>query len=149
MVKKKISRKKIHYLKLREKISRKRPKFVRYESWRYKRVKPNWRRARGIDSKVREKRKGYIKSPTVGYRSPKYVRGLHPSGLKPILIYNEKDLDKINPKIEAAVIGSKVGILKRIRILERADRLNIKVLNPGRALLREAELPELETFEEI
>ena len=34
---------------------RKKPKFRRQESWRYKRVPDKWRRPHGIDSKMRKK----------------------------------------------------------------------------------------------
>jgi len=136
-----------HYLKIRNKISNNRPKFRRCESWRYKRVKPNWRKSRGIDSMVRRKEKGVIKSPNIGYRGPKKVRGLHSSGLKEILIHNVKELDNINPKLEAIRIGRTVGILKRIAILDKAYELNIKVLNVGKALIKEEELVDLTTIE--
>ena len=135
-------------LELRKKISKKRPKFHRYESWRYKKVKSTWKKARGIDSRVRKKEKGNIKSPNVGYRSPKSVRNLHPSGYKEILIHNNRELEEIDPKSEAARIGRTVGILKRTIILDRADELNITVLNPGKVLIQEDELINLESIED-
>ena len=65
-------------MELRKEINKKRPSFRRVESWRYKRVKDSWRKARGIDSKTRKKKKLGVKSPTMGYRGPKKVRGIHP-----------------------------------------------------------------------
>ena len=61
------------------KIRTKKPGFERQESWRYKRLKPNWRRPKGIDNKMRRKIKGWPATVNVGYRGPKVVRGLHPS----------------------------------------------------------------------
>ncbi|MHA1543049.1 MAG: eL32 family ribosomal protein, partial [Candidatus Hodarchaeales archaeon] len=55
--------------RIRKNLKRKRPNFRRYESWRYNRVPERWRRARGIDSHVREKKKGYSISPQIGFRS--------------------------------------------------------------------------------
>ncbi|MHA1268736.1 MAG: 50S ribosomal protein L32e [Candidatus Helarchaeota archaeon] len=142
------ARKKRYYLKLRKKIAKKRPQFRRYESWRYKKVKPRWRRPRGIDSSSRKKEKTGIKLVNIGYRSPKKVRGLHPSGFREVLVHNANQLEKLNSKYEAARIGSTVGILKRISILNRADELNIVVLNPGKALIQEEELVDLSTLED-
>ncbi|MHA1229506.1 MAG: 50S ribosomal protein L32e [Candidatus Helarchaeota archaeon] len=137
-----------HYLKVRQSIRKRRPKFIRQESWRYKRIKPNWRKPKGIDNKIREKRKGRIKMPDIGYRTPKKVRGFHPCGKKEVLVFNEKELDKIDPKREVVRIGGKVGVLKRIKILEKARDLDIKVLNPAKAEIREEELMELLEMEE-
>jgi len=72
----------------------KKPEFIRQESWRYKRVDESWRRPRGLDSKMRLKRKGWPASPNIGYRSPKELRGLHPSGYREILVRNLSDLAK-------------------------------------------------------
>ncbi len=117
-------------LELRKEIAKRRPEFVRQESWRYKRVKPNWRRPRGIDSKMRMEVKGWPKRVKVGYRGPKKVRGLHPSGYKEVLIHNPKELERVNPEVEAIRIAHTVGAKKRKEILEKAKELGIKVLNP-------------------
>ncbi len=115
-------------LMLRETQKRKHPPFTRLESWRYKKLKPVWRKPKGIDNHMRLKRKGWPKSVTVGYRSPKKSRGLHPSGFNEILVYNVKDLDEIQPQ-QAIRISQTVGRRKRIKIVEKAQELAIHVLN--------------------
>ena len=137
-------------LKLREMLKHKRPDFVRQESWRYKRIKENWRRPRGIDSKMRRKIKGWPKCPEAGYRGPKAARGLHPSGYEEVLVYNADDLDKIDPETQAARIAHTVGIKKRMEITAKAISKGIKILNPKEAELeiKEEEVPE-EKVEEI
>lgn len=124
-----LSEEEIRLLKIREELSKKRPKFIRQESWRYVRIKPNWRRPRGIDSKMRLKKKGYPKSPNVGYRSPKLVRGLHPTGYREVLVHNLNDLEGIDPNRYAIRIAAAVGKRKRLEIIKKADELGIKVLN--------------------
>ena len=140
-------------LRLREKIKKKRPTFKRYESWRYKRVKSSWRKARGIDSKVRKKKKGIIKSPNVGYRGPKKVRGLHPTGLQEVLVQNLNDLENIDKKNQIIKISSTIGAKKRRMILELADQKRILVSNPGKIVMEEKmfypeALKEIEEIEE-
>ncbi|MHA1377747.1 MAG: 50S ribosomal protein L32e [Candidatus Helarchaeota archaeon] len=119
-------------LKIKEEMNKKRPKFVRYESWRYKRVKQPWRRARGIDSRLRRKEKGIIKSPNVGYRTPKKIRGLHPTGYEVVIVHNINDLQNLDPKKHIAIISRRVGKFKKAQILLEADELNILVSNPGK-----------------
>jgi len=131
MVKKKphLTEEEIRLLKIRMELNRKRPEFIRQESWRYVRVKENWRRPRGIDSKMRLKKKGKPPLVSIGYRNPRMVRGLHPSGFKEVIVYNVKDLEKIDPDREAIRIAGSVGKRKRISIIEKADELGIVVLN--------------------
>ncbi|MGB9724742.1 MAG: 50S ribosomal protein L32e [Nitrososphaeria archaeon] len=111
---------------------RKKPDFIRPESWRYVRIKPNWRRPKGIDHKVRKEYKGWPARVKVGYGSPKEIRGLHPSGFREVIIHNVQELLKLDPKIEAARIAHTVGAKKRIEIFEKAKELGIHVLNPVR-----------------
>ncbi len=119
-------------LNIRKAQKSRKPNFIRQESWRYKRVKPNWRRPRGIDSKMRSERKGWPASVKVGYRSPKSVRGFHPSGFEELMVYNEYDLDFINPSNQVVRIGHTVGGKKRVIIVQRAKELGVYVVNPGR-----------------
>ncbi|MDG7039035.1 MAG: 50S ribosomal protein L32e, partial [Nitrososphaerota archaeon] len=51
-------------------IYMKKPKFLRQESWRYKKLKPNWRKPKGIDNKMRLQEKGWPPLVKVGYRTP-------------------------------------------------------------------------------
>ena len=117
-------------LDLRRQIKARKPNFVREESWRYKRVKENWRRPKGIDSHMRKQKKGWPKRVKVGYRGPRAARYLHPSGYYDILVHNIAELSKLDHKKDAARIASAVGKRKRKEIIEKAKTLKIKVLNP-------------------
>lgn len=118
-------------LRARKKVSATRPKFVRQESWRYIRLAENWRKPKGIDNKMRIQVSGVPPLVKVGYRGPKKARGLHPSGYNDRLIHNIRDLEKLDPKVDAARIGHTVGRRKRIDIVSKATTLGIKVLNKG------------------
>ena len=75
-------------LKQRGAKNKSRPEFKRQNWFRYKRLGTSWRRARGIHSKLR---RGFKYRPTkvkIGFRGPKSVRGLHPSGFEEVLIQN-------------------------------------------------------------
>ncbi len=66
----------------------------------------------------------------IGYRGPADARGLHPSGHHEVLVYRAKDLDALVPGSDVARIGGTVGARKRDSILERANELGIRVVNP-------------------
>ena len=128
-------------IELRKKINKKRPSFRRVESWRYKRVKDSWRKARGIDSRTRIKSKSGVKSPSVGYRGPKKVRGLHPSGYEEVRVYNINDLKDLNNKKHAIKISTNLGVRKRIGVIDYAQSRGFKILNLG---ISQRELDSLE-----
>jgi large subunit ribosomal protein L32e len=110
----------------------KKPRFRRQESWRYKRVHDVWRKPHGIDSKMRKKVKGWPPSPTTGYRSPKKIRGLHPSGFEETRVHSVEELSGIDPELQAIRIGRTVGGRKRVDILALAGEKGIHVINPRR-----------------
>jgi len=130
-------------LKLREHIKSKRPRFRRQEEWRYKRLrgrKQKWRKAEGIDSKMRLKKRGWPKTPEIGYRGPKKARNFHPSGFEEVLIFNADDLDDVDPKTQVARIAHTVGAKKRVEISTRAEEKGVRILNPR--IVKEAKVVE-------
>lgn len=116
-------------LHVRAEISARRPAFKRQEWFRYSKLGEKWRKPKGIHSKMREQLHRRPPIVKVGYRGPKEVRGLHPSGFEEILIHNIFQLENIDPKTQAARVGATVGTKKRIGIEDRADELGIRVLN--------------------
>ncbi|MFH0896784.1 MAG: 50S ribosomal protein L32e [Candidatus Bathyarchaeota archaeon] len=136
-----LEREYVTLLRTRVRQKSKKPHFTRQESWRYKRVATSWRRPRGIDSKMRLKLKGRPKLVVVGYRSPRLVRGFHPSGFVEILVYNVKDLEKVDSK-QVVRIGHTVGLAKKIKIVEKAKELGLRVLNARGVDVGEPEEPK-------
>jgi large subunit ribosomal protein L32e len=134
-------------LKIRERVKGKKPKFVRPESWRYFRLKENWRHPRGLDHKVRLMYKGWPPAAGSGYGGPKVAKGLHPSGYEEVLVYNVEQLGKIDPKTQAIRIAHRVGKRKRGSILAEARRKKIVVLNPRRTKEALGEKPKEEKEE--
>ena len=118
-------------LKTRERINKKRPHFKRFESWRFVRIKDQWRKPRGIDNKMRTEEQGWPKSVKVGYRGPTAVRGLHSSGMEEVMVWNTNDLEKVDPETHVARIGGSVGGRKREAMIEKAEELKLRILNPG------------------
>jgi len=137
-------------LRIKSQLNHKRPKFRRYESWRYTRVSSSWRRPRGIDSAMREKRKGLPKMPNIGYRTPKLVRHYHPSGKKEFYIRSINDLEileKLDPDKFIIKIARTISSRKRLLIIEKADELGFKIANRSR-IPKEETITEEEIMEE-
>ena len=110
-------------------VRKKHPKFQRQNVGLKPRVRhTGWRKPRGIDNKQRIYKWGFGASPSIGYRSARSIRGLHPCGLREVRVFNERDLDKIDSTEEAARIAAGVGAKKRAAIRAKAVQLDIKVL---------------------
>ena len=114
----------------RQNIKQNKPNFVRPESWRYDRLKPRWRKPKGIDNHQRKQksrgRPGLVK---VGYRGPKLARGLHPSGYTDNLVFRPEDLDSLDPSKDGIRLGHSVGARKRLQIVEQAMSKKFKIFN--------------------
>ncbi len=121
-------------LAARKRVAERRPKFIRQESWRYKRLAENWRKPKGKDNKMRKQKSGMPAIVKVGYRGPRAARGLHPSGYTDNIVYNLSELTKLDPKKDAARVGHTVGKKKRIEITNKAVELGIKVLNTSKVI---------------
>jgi large subunit ribosomal protein L32e len=113
---------------------RRRIKFERYGWQKKKKLGKSWRRPRGHDNKMRRHIAAKGARVQVGYRRKKEERGLHPSGVREVLVFNTNDLAQAETaEAEMAVrIASRVGRRKKEAIEETAAKLGIKVLNPAR-----------------
>lgn len=105
------------------------PKIRRQESWRYKRLSESWRKPRGKSSRMRIRRKGWPTSPRIGYKSPAKERGLHPSGLREVLVHKPEELTGLSPEKEVVRIAAGVGERKRVTIADQAQQLGLRILN--------------------
>jgi large subunit ribosomal protein L32e len=119
-------------LHLRREFDRRRPIFGRQAANRYYRIGRDgaWRRPRGLQSKQRRHYGYRANLVSVGYRSPARVRGLVPSGFKPILVRTESELDTLDARTQAAIIARTIGTRRRLVLEEAARKLGIRVLNP-------------------
>ena len=113
----------------KSRLQKKKGKFKRQNYGKKKRIPNRWRRPRGIDSGHRKDEKHKPAHPRSGYMTPKIVKGLHPTGYKPVRVFTPSELEGIDPRTEAVVVASSVGNRKRLEIQKRAQKMSIQILN--------------------
>jgi len=120
-----------HILRLRRALKAKKPEFIRYGWWRRPSFKNQWawRKPKGNDNKMRLMVKGYPAVVKVGYRGPARVRGLHSTGMQPVVVSNPRELETLDPRKHLVYIAGSVGIRKRLQIMSKARELGLKVAN--------------------
>jgi len=91
---------------------------------------------------MRRRRTGWPQRPSIGYKSPEHLRYLHPCALIEKIVNNEKEMDELDPKKHAVRIAHSVGEKKRLAILDRAQALELRVLNPPSVRAPEPSEPE-------
>lgn len=105
-------------------------KFIRVDFLR-KKLRKVWRAPRAWHhNKPRKKDLIRIRNVKTGYKAPKSVRGIHPSGYKEVLVSNLNDLKKVDKKTQAIRIR-KIGMKKKNTLVDEATKLGIKIINPG------------------
>ena len=107
-------------------MKKKKPSFKRQDANKYEQFRSSWRRPRGLHSKLREAFKGHGSVPSIGWGSPRAVSGLTRKGLRPVIVNNVNELQKIGEK-NLAVISRKVGMKKRLEIVKAAKEKKINV----------------------
>lgn len=111
--------------------SKEKPYFVRYLSWRFWKFERRdyWRKPKGIDNKMRLQLKGYPPIVKSGYGTSREVRGLHPSGLQPLIVSSVRDLEAADPERHIIYISSTVGLRKRVELVKAAEERGFRVAN--------------------
>jgi len=116
-------------LALRSAKNAARPKFRRQEWFRYRMFGDEWRKPQGGQSKLRRHFGYRWNLPSIGYRGPRAVRGLHPSGFQEMLVHNERQLEGLDATKQAVRIAHGVGTRKREIIEKACDDKGLRVLN--------------------
>ncbi len=113
-------------LQLRNAMNARKPSFLRQDANKVKSLEKNWRSSSGIHSSMRRRFRGHPKSPSIGYGSPREVRGLSKEGYDVTVVHTLKDFNKVK---DACVIASAVGIKKKLELVKRAREIKCKILN--------------------
>lgn len=126
---------------VKHKIVKKRTKqFIRFHGDRYDRIGyKKWRHPRGIDNPMRRRFRGQAPMAKIGYGTNKKHRHILPNGFLKVRIFNVKELEMLlmqNRRYAAEIAGT-VSVRGRKAIIERAQQLDIKVLNAGARLRTE------------
>ena len=116
-------------LKLRKTLKARKPNFIREDYQKRACIPLPWRKPRGLHSKMRHRFAGHRALANPGYGSPKEAYGLHPSGFAPVLVHTLNELAALNPKLQGAVLGSTLGLPRRMALLSKAKELGVRVLN--------------------
>tara|TARA_Y100000310_G_scaffold275670_1_gene292320 strand:+ start:334 stop:990 length:657 start_codon:yes stop_codon:yes gene_type:complete len=115
-------------LKIRRILKSRKPNFVRGDANKEKcKTRLKWKKPRGLHNKRRLRKKGHQKNPSVGFKSPKKVRNLTREGLILFHINNLKDLKSLNKETHDPIISSKVGLNKKLKILEKCLEKGIQI----------------------
>lgn len=115
-------------LELRKYMKKKKPDFLRQEAHKKKKLAKNWRRAKGLDSKMRRGLRGYRSLPKVGYASPKKVRGLTKDGLKERVVETLNDLKNVASD-ELIILSRRLGLRKKVLLLKEIEKTGLEVGN--------------------
>jgi large subunit ribosomal protein L32e len=115
-------------LEKRKATKRKKPSFMRKDIYKKARIGKSWRKPRGLDNKQRLCKRGHAKKISNGYRAPKDVRGLHKSGLMPVIVSNISQLNSLT-KEQGAILSAKIGDRKRQMLIIEAKKKDITLLN--------------------
>lgn len=111
----------------KEKKARK-PHFVRQCAHKKRQLASNWRKPRGLHSKMRLHKKGKRLTVKIGWKSPVEVRGLSREGLVQARVCSLNDLKSLSDR-HGIIIGSTVGVRKRIMLLQEIKKRGLKLLN--------------------
>jgi large subunit ribosomal protein L32e len=114
------------------KVKKRNKQFIRHQQDRFIRIRhKTWRRPKGIDSRVRRGFRGNIIMPSIGYGTKAAHRHVMPDGFLKFRVSNVAELELLlmHNRSYAAEIAGNVSAPNRLKIVARAEQLNIKVTN--------------------
>lgn len=95
-----------------------------------------------MHSKMRQNQRGKAAQVSIGYGTPRVLRGILSSGLRPITISTIAQLKALDLRIYLPVLSATLGQKKKLELLREARKINIKQL--GHIKDTDAEIKEIE-----
>ncbi|MBI2140056.1 hypothetical protein HYU14_03970 [Candidatus Woesearchaeota archaeon] len=102
--------------------------FIRQDLHKVK-VKPAWRKPKGIHSKLKMKKRGYQRVVSIGYGTKKQYAMEVAGRLQVRKISNVQQLSSCDPKHDAVEVAHGVGARKKLAILKEAQQKQFTVIN--------------------
>ncbi len=115
-------------VELKNEKKAKKPTFLRQDAHKKDKLSDNWRQPKGKDSKMRKKFRGKRRMPSMGFSSPRLVRGFNQEGFKERLVNNLTDLEGIDTSKEMVIVGN-IGLKKKVEVLKKCEELKVKISN--------------------
>ena len=118
-------------LAVRKEVKSSKPKFKRAQVNQFAKLKNTdaWRKPKGMGNKIRRRRRGLPKMPSVGYGSPSKVRGLNKNGLEEFIVSSVSDLEVENLKDKVIVISRTLGARKKLELLKVIKQKKLNIAN--------------------
>lgn len=116
-------------LEVRRAVKKRKPNFqIQNSNDPKKRFAGRWKRPKGLQNKMRERRKGNPKYIEPGYGSPTGVKGATTEGLFPVVVRNVAGLGKVREG-EGVIISASVSLKNKAQIAKVAVEKKLKLLN--------------------
>ncbi|MEK6854263.1 MAG: eL32 family ribosomal protein [Nanoarchaeota archaeon] len=116
-------------LELRKAMKSRKPNFkIQNSNDPKKRFAGRWKRPKGLQSKMRERRKGNPRYIEPGYGSPAAVRGATPEGFFPVVVRSLSDLASVKEGA-GVIVSASVGMRKKAELIKAAVERKLRLLN--------------------
>jgi len=115
-------------LESKQKKKKRNPRFIRQDIHKKKRLAKLWRKPRGCDSKKRlMKNNRLIVKP--GYGTPAKLREKDRDGKEIVNVNSLSQVKKIDPKKQVVIVSGKIGLKRRLRLVEELVKMKIIIHN--------------------
>jgi large subunit ribosomal protein L32e len=104
------------------------PRFKRQDWTKKKKLGTEWRKPKGLQSKMRQQLKHHPRVVKIGYKSPTLAHGLHRTGVRLNRIASVAEIAPLTAG-DGVIIAKGTGIRTKLAIMEACAARNIPIMN--------------------
>ncbi len=117
-------------LEERRRRKAKKPSFRRQDAHKKREVaRSGYRRPKGLQSKMRLGHRGYVRTVSTGFGSPRAAAGLTRDGRVPVPVATARELAAVDAATQCAVLAAGLGAKRKEELLTLAKEKSVPVLN--------------------